>query len=163
MRRRTFVGAVGTSALATPSGCLSPTTLGSEATPEPSTRREADGLTAVVDDVSYAGTASGDESVTGSFDCEDATATLAGRLSTSSCRTVAISELSVDPEAGSARLVVYPKWDEERSPAEIDCAGATYEYRIRLEATDELPDGVKVVHERPDGDDPLRLSLASDC
>lgn len=170
MRRRTLVRAVGASVLAASSGCLSAATLGSEttptteaeATPEPSTRREADGLTAVVGDASYTGTAGDDESVTGSFECEAATGTLRGRLSTNSCRTVAISELSFDPGAGTARLVLYPKWDEESPPGEIDCAGATYEYRVRLEATDELPEEIEVVHERPDGD-PSRFSLVSGC
>ena len=143
-------------------GCLrglSPTTR----PPEPSARRERAGLTAVVTDVSYVGTAGDDGAITGRFDCDAATATIEGRLSTSSCRTVSIRALSVGSQGHTARLVLVPRWDESSPPERTDCAGATYAYRVRLDATDGLPGEIQVVHERPDGAVVTRETLVRDC
>lgn len=163
MYRRAFCTAT-VAAAASPSGCLSELPSSTAGTPEPSPRRERAGVSAVVTDVSYAGTAGGTETVTASFDCATATATLDGRLSTSSCRTVALGAFSVDPAANTARLAVVPQWDESSPPERTDCAGVTYAYRVRFEAAtpDALPREITVVHELVRGDG-RRFSVVSDC
>jgi hypothetical protein len=125
-------------------------------------------VTATVTDVSYAGTAGagGAETVTARFDCAAATATLDGQLSTSSCRTVALGAFAVDSAANTARLAVVPRWDEASPPRETDCAGATYAYRVRLDAAgaeEGLPRELTVVHERPDGREGRRFAVVGDC
>lgn len=159
MHRRTLCGLLTACGL-TLTGCLSDVSSSLGRTPEPSKRLSSGAVTATVTDRTVIGTA-GAESVTGTVDCEAATATLEGRFSTSSCRTVALAALDV----GSDRIeiVVTAPWDESSPPERTDCAGVTYEYRIRLTAREGLPADIDVVHRRPDGRAELQTMVSTGC
>lgn len=103
------------------------------------------------------------ETVTASTDCGANTATLAGWLFTSSCRTATIKSVSYDGDTDHLTLVLYPAWDNQKPPAAIDCAGAKYYYQIRLEAERALPGAISVRYQWPGGRGPLRFTLPINC
>ncbi len=121
------LGSLGGWVASASTGCLSGTGV---RTPEPAARREASGLTVVVSDVEPISVASGGlpaESVTGTFDCDAATATVDGVLRTSSCRTVALGPTSRDTETDRARLSIFSRWDVSSPPSDVDCGGVAYD------------------------------------
>jgi hypothetical protein len=140
-------------------GCLSTVEPAGTASPSAASRRERDGLSATVTTVTYDGTAGEtEERVSLSVDCDARSATLGGWFSTSSCRTVAIRSLRYDDAERRAELVLYPRWTESDSPDTVDCAGASYRYRIELEAREHLPTAADVVYERAGGGPPTRFT-----
>ena len=104
------------------------------------------------------------QTVSATFDCTTDGAMLEGWLFTSSCRTVSIDSLSYDEDTDRVTLVLYPKWDDPEPPEEVDCAGAKYYYRIRLEAKETLPAEIRTVYQSPDKQNTLEITMANnDC
>ncbi len=102
------------------------------------------------------------ETATATFDCTNKTALLTGWLFTSSCRTVHIKSLSYNEEKDRAVLVLYPKWDNPKSPKQVNCAGAKYNYQIRLKTKNSLPGEIHVVYKRPKGKDSTQFTISND-
>ena len=147
MHRRALLATLGFAG----TGCLSAVDPTGTASPTATSRVDSDGLTASVTTVTYDGTAGeNEERVSLSVDCDARSATLDGWLSTDSCRTVAIRSLRYDTADGRAELVLFPRWAESAPPETVDCAGASYRYRVELQAQDRLPTELSVVYERAD-------------
>lgn len=102
------------------------------------------------------------QTVTATFHCAEKTAHLEGWMFTSSCRKVTIKSRSYDEAEDRATLVLFPEWDDPKSPEKVDCAGAKYHYKIRVTARNTLPGEIRIVYEWPDGAEPTRFTVPND-
>ena len=164
MKRRALLTSLGVLGVTAGSGCLSTLTATGQATTSAATsQKSTEGLSATVTNVSYDGTSgANEESVSLSVDCSTHTATLTGWFSTSSCRTIAIQALRYDSTEADAELVLFPRWAESASPDTVDCAGASYQYQVELQAQERLPNEIRVVYDRPDDRPSTRFTARSE-
>lgn len=137
--------------------------LGATATPTAVTQRGTGQFTVTVVSVrQHHRTATPRPTVSGSFDCTAKTATIDGWLSTSSCRTVAIREVRDDGTADRLTVELFDRWDQTVEPEEVDCAGVTYNYRLRVKAREGLPGELRIVHRSHREEPPERFTVTND-